>query len=163
VLANEDIAEWLSKFDPETRETLQEIQKSETWPIDDDDEVQSYFADIRDLVNKVRSNGSPSNQKMILGKKITSQDIVKLQGQLSYSRAIKLFGDICYLSQDEANKMLSFNNLNIDDDQLTISSSLLARRVYLLIKINLAKRIFSPERYEQVIETIKHQFDLPEG
>lgn len=113
------------------------------------------------MVNRLSGDEvEESTSTKIINSRVTTEDFVKLQGQLGYTRAIKLFGDICYLSQDAANEMLSFNNINKHDDDLIVSSSLLARRVYLLIKINLYKRIFSTERQALVLETLKNQFDL---
>ncbi|NCO46693.1 MAG: hypothetical protein GW890_10015, partial [Vibrio sp.] len=153
MLSDSAIEQWLDSFDEGTKQSLTNFGSMEDWTLDDDIEIQSYFEDISSLIEK-KTNEIGVNPNGYL-KSVPLEDLVKLQGQVSYSRAIKLFSDICYLDDEEALKMLSFHNsTQIKDSDLTISSSLLSRRIFLLLKMNLIQRVLSTERQHLVLEAI---------
>jgi len=161
MLSDSAIEQWLDSFDEGTKQSLTNFGSMEDWTLDDDIEIQSYFEDISSLIEK-KTNEIGVNPNGYL-KSVPLEDLVKLQGQVSYSRAIKLFSDICYLDDEEALKMLSFHNsTQIKDSDLTISSSLLSRRIFLLLKMNLIQRVLSTERQHLVLEAISQQFKLEE-
>ncbi|ATC60077.1 hypothetical protein [Vibrio anguillarum] len=161
MLSDSAIEQWLDSFDEGTKQSLANFGSMEDWTLDDDAEIQSYFEDISSLIEK-KSNEIGVNPNGYL-KSVPLEDLVKLQGQVSYSRAIKLFSDICYLDDEEALKMLSFHNsTQIKDSDLTISSSLLSRRIFLLLKMNLIQRVLSTERQHLVLDAISQQFKLEE-
>lgn len=164
MLSDREIDAWLNKFDSETKGTLEHFSSLEQWTLDDDSDVQTMFSKLDELVQ---------NTAIKLGKDDTTieglswlidvpiDDLVKLQGQVSFKRAIKLFGDVCYLDADKAQSMLALHNVS-KDNQTTIASHLLTRRVLLLIRLNLVHRVFSHERHQAVIRTIQSQFDNEE-
>ncbi|EKO3607054.1 hypothetical protein M6C35_001962 [Vibrio metschnikovii] len=161
MLSDSAIEQWLDSFDEGTKQSLVNFGSMEDWTMDDDTDIQSYFEDISSLIEK-KSNEIGVNPNGYL-KSVPLEDLVKLQGQVSYSRAIKLFGEICYLDDEEALKMLSFHNsTQIKDSDLTISSSLLSRRIFLLLKMNLIQRVLSTERQHLVLDAISQQFKLEE-
>lgn len=161
MLSDSAIEQWLDSFDEGTKQSLANFGSMEDWTLDDDAEIQSYFEDISSLIEK-KSNEIGVNPNGYL-KSVPLEELVKLQGQVSYSRAIKLFSDICYLDDEEALKMLSFHNsTQIKDSDLTISSSLLSRRIFLLLKMNLIQRVLSTERQHLVLDAISQQFKLEE-
>lgn len=160
MLSQDDVNKWLSQFDKGTQNTLNYLSEIEDWTIDDDSDVQSAFKEIHNLLE----TDSPSTTE-VLGVDWLSNfpisDLVKLQGQVSYKRAIKLFGDVCYLSAEKAQEMLVQHNLvrSDDDAALKVSSLTLSRRIMILVRLKLIQRIFNDERHQKVINAIQSQFD----
>ncbi|MBF4291768.1 hypothetical protein, partial [Vibrio anguillarum] len=89
MLSDSAIEQWLDSFDEGTKQSLANFGSMEDWTLDDDAEIQSYFEDISSLIEK-KSNEIGVNPNGYL-KSVPLEDLVKLQGQVSYSRAIKLF------------------------------------------------------------------------
>lgn len=165
MFSDKDIEAWLDQFETSTKESLVHLSGLEQWTLDDDADVQQVFNQIDDLLTQTSSTdldhadvGEVSGVSWLAD--VPLDDLVKLQGQLSYKRAIKLFGDMCYLDADRAQQMLTRHNVVQDaDPSIAIPSHLLSRRVLLLIRLNLVHQIFSHERQQTVIRQIQSQFD----
>ena len=169
MLSQSNLDEWLNNFNDEQKELITDINNLEPWPVDDDVEIQKYFESITDLLAQ-KAHGSQrlsplelasktGSIKDLFGRNIEVKDLVNLQSQLNFARAVKLFGDVCYVSEEAAFEMLKNKNLGPGNDSIAISTSILTRRIYLFIKLSLFERIFHNDRQQLVMKTLKSQFD----
>ncbi|MEZ8238661.1 MULTISPECIES: hypothetical protein [Vibrio] len=172
MLSNDDIEAWLAKFDDDERKVIEQVDNLEGWAVDSDSEVQSYFDIISSLLEQKQTiNESLKDDELasmvggisdLFGRRVTIEDLVNLQSQLSFSRSMKLFGDICYISESDAHKMLDVPSSSVSSQHENISNSILTRRIYLFLKLKLFQRVFNSERQQLVINNLKSQFNLEE-
>lgn len=170
MLSQESLDEWLNNFNDEQKEIIADISGLEQWPVDGDEDVQKYFESISDLLLQKAQDSeglSPlelanksGSIKDLFGRNIEVKDLVNLQSQLNFARSVKLFGDVCYISEDVAFEMLQNKSLDASNDSTAISTSILTRRIYLFIKLSLFERIFHNDRQQLVMKTLKSQFDI---
>lgn len=159
MLSKVEVESWLSQFDAGTQQTLNYLSDIEDWTLDQDADVQAAFTELHHLLEQSSEELGIDGVNWLSN--IPLEDLVKLQGQVSYKSAVKLFGDVCYLDADKAQSMLIQHSLdtNAQDAILKISSLTLSRRILILIRLKLIQRIFSEERHQQVINAIQSQFD----
>lgn len=160
MLSNLDTKNWLSTFDDECQEFLVNANSLESWPIDSDVDIQTHLDEISNVMHQQSPEDGDSDLDYSALLTIPVEDLVKLQGQLGFIKGLKLFGDICYVDDTLAMDMLSHHKeLFCEDQNLSISSSILTRRLYLLIKMQLISKVFCNSRQDQVVKTLKQHFN----
>lgn len=162
MLSKKDMKQWCESLDDETQFLLESASKSESWILDEDKDVQSLLDIISTSMEQKQSSedGEIQLDYSFLAS-IQAKDIVKLQAQLGFTRGIKLFGDVLHVDDDLAMSLISFHKKDESaaDIDTAISSSLLARRLFLLVRFHIAQRIFRQDSIEHVICVLQNSFN----
>ncbi|MFM2668572.1 hypothetical protein AAFX24_27915 [Vibrio mediterranei] len=159
MLGEKDTQTWLLNLDEETQATLTSANDAEGWPLDDDPQVKDLLEAISEDMQLISEQNNGDVDYSVLSR-INAVDLVKLHGQLGYIKGIKLFGDALYVDEELAMSMLSLhkNTALSRDIDASVSSSLLARRLSVLVRFQLISRIFSNERSQLVINALRNHF-----
>jgi hypothetical protein len=169
MLSEIDVRQWISKFDLQVQESLEAANKLEPWVLDDDPDVKVFCNRLSLALGDQRKDPITGETVVVYNydklANVSLANLTVLQGQLSFVRGIKLFGDVCFFDRNAALKMLGYRNGVDEPEKIKVASSLLSRRIQLLISLQLIERIFNDERRVTVKELLRASFsnnEVPE-
>lgn len=153
MISDYDLDAWTENFDEAMKATLQHVTDVEDWPCDHDERVQA----ILNKVAGVASTTSPQNPLLFSElleqgradnfrdafRKISEEEVIELQAQLIFPRALKLFGDLVNLEPEVAKKLIATELFQSEKEEIVIGARTLVSRILFLSKMSIFQRIFS--------------------
>lgn len=164
---NRDLDSWVANFPEPIKAILQQASDAETWNTDSDPEVQA-------LLNLTSSLGSSSHAPVFdverneneIGvfrevlRELAPEEIIELQSQFVYTRALKLFGDTVSLDPDVARKLVNVELLKHESEDIAIGYASMINRLLLLTKMSIFQQVFTDERQMQFITEALESYEI---
>lgn len=161
---NRDLDSWVANFPEPIKAILQQASDAETWTTDDDPEVQR-------LLNLTSALGASSHTPVFdierldedvdlyrqTLRELKPEELIELQSQFIYTRALKLFGDTVNLDPDVARKLVNSSLLNHESEDVSIGYASMVNRLLLLTKMSIFQQVFTDDKQiEFVMEALEH-------
>lgn len=167
MISNYDVENWLQNFDEPIKATMQYVLGIESWTCDDEEKVQEALNMISGVAQTTSKDNPLLFQEIVdegrstalrtAFTQISEQEVIELQAQLIFPRAIKLFGDLVNLEPEVAKKLISTELLQSNDEAVVIGARTLVSRILFLSKMSIFQRIFSDRnQYQFVMEAIEN-------
>ncbi|EJE4208689.1 type IVB secretion system protein IcmW [Vibrio alginolyticus] len=152
---NRDLDSWVANFSEPVKAILQQAAEAEDWPTDNEPEVQELLNLISSLGTSThsavfkaeRDEGDVDLYRKVL-RDLSPEELVELQAQFIYPRALKLFGDTVSLDPEIAKKLVNTGLMQHTDETVGIGYANMVNRLLLLTKMSIFQQVFTD--YNQI-------------